>query len=479
MTTNEKRVAYTDMRDFIRLLDEQGLVQRVDAEVDPVHELGAVAARSLERQGPAIIFDNVKGYPGKPVVVNLLSTIEQVALAFGTEPDEERIHERVVDGMDHRMPSVEVSSAPCQEVVVTGDDADLYFIPTPVWHEFDGGPYLATTAGVVTRDPVTGILNIGLYRAMIKDKQTLSLSGGVRGRESSTGPGGGDHILSNEAEGRPTPVAIVMGADPLVTLAAGSPVRPNAGDLEGSMEYEAAGGWRGAPTQLVKCRTSDLLVPADAEVVIEGEVAPGERTEEGPHGESTGFYGENKAAFVIKVKAITHRKAPLTYGLICQRVEDYPRQLLRSGSMQSRLIQRTGMTNIREVYFPEVGRRGMLIVSADVQSKEEPRAIMEAIWDTEAWRWIIVVDDDCNVRDWEEVMWRVVSAAEPDDHVILGRVFPVEPRLRGEVDFTPPKRGVGIDATMKFKDADFPPVNKVSRRLMDQAAARWEEFGLP
>ena len=147
--------------------------------------------------------------------------------------------------------------------------------------------------------------------------------------------------------------------------------------------------------------------------------------------------------------------------------------------MQSRLIERTGKTNIREVYFPEVGRRGMLIVSADIQSKEEPREIMEAIWDAEAWRWIIVVDDDCNVRDWEEVMWRVVSAAEPDDHVIFGREFEPTPRLRGEVDFTPPRRGMGIDATMKFKDNDFPPVNKVSRHIMESAAARWDEFGLP
>ena len=337
MALERQRVPYTDMRDFIRLLDEKGLVHHVTAEVDPVLEIGAITARSLERQGPAIIFDNVKGYPDKPMVVNLLSTIEQVALAFGTEPDEAKIQERVVGGMDHRLPSVQVDSGPCKEVIVSGDDIDLDFIPTPLWHEHDGGQYLATTAGVVTRDPVTGILNIGLYRAMIKDKQTLSLSGGIRGRESSTGPGGGDHILSNEAEGRPTPIAIVMGTDPLVTLSAGSPVRPNSGELEGSMEYEAAGGWRGEATKLVKCETSDLLVPADAEVVVEGEVLPYERTEEGPHGESTGFYGQNKAAFVIKVKAITHRKDPLTYGLICQRVEDYPRQLLRSGSMQSRL----------------------------------------------------------------------------------------------------------------------------------------------
>ena len=121
----------------------------------------------------------------------------------------------------------------------------------------------------------------------------------------------------------------------------------------------------------------------------------------------------------------------------------------------------------------------MLIVSADIQHKEEPREIMEAIWDAEAWRWIIVVDDDCDVRDWEEVMWRVVSAAEPDDHVTLGRVFPPVERLRGEVDFTPPRRGVGIDATMKFKDNDFPPVNKVSRHIMEGVAARWDEYGLP
>ena len=190
MAVERERVPYTDMRDFIRLLDEKGLVHHVTAEVDPVFELGAITARSLERQGPAIIFDNVKGYPDKPMVVNLLSTIEQVALAYGTESDEAKIHERVVDGMNHRLPSVEVDSGPCKDVIVSGDAVDLDFIPTPVWHEHDGGQYLATTAGVVTRDPITGILNIGLYRAMIKDKQTLSLSGGVRGRESSTGPGG-------------------------------------------------------------------------------------------------------------------------------------------------------------------------------------------------------------------------------------------------------------------------------------------------
>jgi 4-hydroxy-3-polyprenylbenzoate decarboxylase len=246
------------------------------------------------------------------------------------------------------------------------------------------------------------------------------------------------------------------------------------------MEYEAAGGWRGAPTELVRCETSDLLVPAHAEMVIEGEVVPNVRTEEGPHGESTGFYGENKTAFLMNIHCITYRRNPITYGLICQRVEDYPRQLLRSGSIQSRVIQKTGFTNIKEVYFPEVGRHGMLIVSAAIRDKTEPLKIMNGIWDDtgERWRWIIVVDEDCNVRDWDEVMWRVAAAAEPEKDVILGKMHRHQHRTRGEVDFDPPLRGMGIDATMRFKDAQFPPVNKVSAAWTQKVAARWKEFGL-
>ena len=180
-------------------------------------------------------------------------------MTFGTEPDEELIHQRVVDGMTNRIASVVLPTGPCKDVIVTGDDIDIDIVPTPYWHEHDGGRFLGTTHGFVTRDPLTGDLNMGSYRVMIKDKNTLSMAGGLRGRKTSTGAGGGDHILENEANGLPTHVAITMGMDPLLWLAAGSPVAPGPG---GSMEYEAAGGWRGAPTELVKCETNDLLVPA-------------------------------------------------------------------------------------------------------------------------------------------------------------------------------------------------------------------------
>src|SRR5205085_2589031 len=153
---------------------------------------------------------------------------------------------------------------------------------------------------------------------------------------------------------------------------------PVPADEEGQTEFEAAGAWRGAPTELVRCETSDLLVPANAEIILEGELVRGERTHEGPHGESTGFYGENQAGLIIKINCITHRKNPISYGLICQLVEDYPRSLLRSGSFQTLLVQKTGMDNIRQAYFPEVGRLGMMIVSADIQGADEPKRIMDA-----------------------------------------------------------------------------------------------------
>jgi UbiD family decarboxylase len=319
---------------------------------------------------------------------------------------------------------------------------------------------------------------MGSYRVMIKDKNTLSMAGGLRGRATSTGSGGGDHIMDNEKNGLPTPVAIVVGMDPLLVLASGSPVAPGA---DGSMEYEAAAGWRGAATELVKCETNDLLVPANAEMIIEGVVPPYERTEEGPHGESTGFYGENKSAFVVNITCITHRRNPISYGLICLRVEDYPRQLLRSGSIQARVVAKTGLTNIHEVYFPEVGRMGMLIVSAKIRDKEDPQRIMNGIWNDsgEPWRWIIVVDEDCNVRDWDEVMWRVCAAAQPDTDVVKGKTHVLFDQRKGnEVDFDPPKCGMGIDATFRFKDVKYPPVNKTSSALMASVAARWDELGL-
>jgi len=235
----QRRVQYKDLREYLTLLDGAGLLSRVSGEVDLKHEIGAICAYGVERHGPGLVFENIQGYPGKLLVSNIIYTVEQLALIFNTEPDVDRLYEAIVEGHRERLPSVVLDAGPCKEERLFGDAVDLYELPTPWWHELDGGPYLGTAAGVVDRDPDSGVLNLGTYRCMIVDRNTLTLSGQIAPR-----------IEKNEARGLPTQVAVAVGMDPLLTLASGSPA---AVDERGHMEYEVAGAWRGAPTELVKC----------------------------------------------------------------------------------------------------------------------------------------------------------------------------------------------------------------------------------
>lgn len=469
----QTKVQYRDLREYLDLLEEAGLLRRVTEEVDLEHEIGALCAYGLERHGPALYFENIKGYKGKPLVSNIISTVEQLALAFNTEPDPDRIYERIVDGHKNRIPSVVLETGPCKEEKFFGDEVDLYELPTPVWHELDGGAYIGTAAGVIDRDPDTGILNMGTYRCMIVDRKTLAITGQIFPR-----------ILKNEARGQKTQVAVAIGMDPLLTLASGSPV---AVDENGYMEFEAAGAWRGAPTELVKCETSDLLVPAHAEYIIEGELYPGERTVEGPHGEAGGFYGQNLEAGVIHVTCITHRHNPINYGIICLLEEDYPRWLFRSGGFQDALRRKPGVPAFTQAYFPELGGRswGGCIIAAPCEDPDDPRRLIEAAWEITPNRWVIVVDSDCNVRNWNDVMWRVVTAVRPDQDIYRGKAvherLGSSPRHRAEefdIDSQVPDP-MGMNASFKHKFKDLPPINRVSAERMRAAAARWREMGLP
>lgn len=478
---------YDDIRGYVEALEGAGMLRRVTAEVDLKHEIGAISVRALERGGPAIVFENVKDYPGMPLATNLLTTDERVAFALGVDPDHEKIYEKILVGMENRLGSVVRATGPCKEEVLTGDRVDIYKFPTPWWHELDGGQFIGTTHAFITADPDSGVHNMGAYRVMIKDKDTLSVQ--IRGSHplgerldpADNGRQGGDglrHVLKNEAKGLPTPCAIALSMDPLLTMASGSPVPA---DAEGMTEYEAAAAWRGKPTELVKCETNDLHVPANAEIIIEGEVVPNVRTPEGPHGESNGFYVAHQETFLVKVKGITHRAKPLSYGLYCWMVEDYPRDLFRGASFQRRMVEQQGMTNVKRVQVAKVGRNGMVIVSAKMQSAEDPRRIMEAAWAVGGERWVVVVDEDCDVRSWTDVLWRVTYFAEPGKHIIQGP----EKATRGHATenpddpFEPPTCGLGIDATMHFKGYSFNPVNRVSNELMSKVASRWSEYGLP
>jgi 4-hydroxy-3-polyprenylbenzoate decarboxylase len=257
-------------------------------------------------------------------------------------------------------------------------------------------------------------------------------------------------------------------------------------DENGHMEYEAAGAWRGAATELVKCETSDLLVPANAEYVIEGELLPGERIVEGPHGEAGGFYGQNLRAYKLHVKCITHRKNPIAYGIICLLEEDYPRWLFRSGAFQDRLRRMPGLPRVKQAYFPELGGRGWggCIIAADIEDPADAKRLVDAAWEVAPNRWVIVVDADCNVRNWNDVMWRVVTAVRPGDDVFVGKAKH-EGSEHGagaraeeyDIDSQVPDP-TGLNASFKFKFKDLAPINRVSAELLAKAGARWRELGL-
>lgn len=485
------RAEYSDLRGYLRLLEEAGLLKHVKAEVDLRHEIGAISVKSLKMKGPGLLFENIKGYPGMRLAANILSTTGQLAIAFGTEADDLKLYEAIQAGKANPVPPCPVEGGLCQEDVHTGDEVNVYEFPTPWWHELDGGQYIGTTAGIITADPETGYLNMGMYRAMIKDKNTLALN--MRGphpvgeEPDKRGYGGHTHILKYEAKGKAAPIAIAIGMDPLLTYVAAQGV-PSA-EVEHA-EYAVAGAWRGAPVELVKCKTNDLLVPAWAEIILEGEALLNERAAEGPHGESQGFYGWNEQAFVMKVKCISHRKDPINYGLICRPHEDYPKFMMSAG-LRARLKE---MELIKDIYAPEVGGGGqglMAIVAARVGGPEDVEKVVEAINNVprESYiarkpRWLIIVDEDCDVTDWEDVMWRVALAVMPDKDVKIGpRSDSISHEPLADI-YDGKGSSIVVDATFRSKRGKvkgregFPPVNKVSKDLMAKVEARWKEYGL-
>ena len=491
MTTATKRdpVAYKSMREYMMILEERGLLKRVNAPVNLDHEVGAISYRSLTRTGPGLLFENIVDNPDKQLVTNIMYSLDQLSVAFNGPKDWVKLHDIVKEGMAERIPSVKVDDGPVKEVKVFGEDVDLAEIPTPLWHELDAGRYIATTAGVITVDPKTGAHNMGQYRSMIIDRNhtTVKIQGdfkvGAAPPKGSSYGGVGDrngavHILENEAEGKNTPCAIAIGMDPLLVLAAGTAVPENDAGLS---EYEAAGAWAGRPVDLVKCDTVDIWVPAESEYILEGEILAGERHFDGPHGESSGFYNKNYEVFVFRVNAITHRKNPINFGLICGRIEDYPRPLMRSGSILQTLVSKSGLTNVREVHFPDAGAGGVIIIRAKIEREGQAKDIIDAAYEHLRYRWVVVVDEDCDVRDWNDVWWRIVSFCEPGSHAHMGKELPRHLGRPGEMDFVPPSRGMGLDATREHKTTEYPvpPPSKPTMEILDKVGERWDELGLP
>ena len=487
-------VRYHDLRDFIAQLEAQDELKRIAVEVSPKLEMTEICDRVLKRAGPALLFERPQGH-SIPVLANLFGTPRRVAMAMGEdsvdalrevgkllaylkEPDPPRglkdawdklpVLKKVFD-----MAPKERSSAPCQEVVWEGPDVDLARLPIQTCWPEDVAP-LITWGLTVTRGPTKARQNLGIYRQQVLARNKvimrwLAHRGGALDFR--------DHCQAHADQ--PFPVAVALGADPATILAAVTPVPDTLG------EYQFAGLLRGARTELVKCIGSDLQVPASAEIVLEGHIHPGEVALEGPFGDHTGYYNEQEQFPVLTIDRITLRREPIYHSTYTGKPPDEPAILgVALNELFVPLLTRQ-FPEIVDFYLPPEGCSYRLAVAS--MRKQYPghaKRVMFGIWSYLRQfmytKFIVVVDDDIDVRDWKEVIWAITTRVDPARDTLIAENTPID-----YLDFASPVSGLGaklgIDATNKWP-------GESSRRwgtpiAMDQAVrarvdALWKDLGL-
>lgn len=418
-----------DLRSFMGALEENGLLFKVEKEVDWKYEIGSVLA-TLEVDGQrAALFQNVKGKQF-PVCGGMLASMDGIALALGCE--KQKITDFLEGCLDRPVKPNIVVSAPCQENILTGDALDLTQLPVPIHAPKDGGPII--TGGVVVSKALEGTRqNLSFQRMHVKgrDKFSIMINEWRHLKE---------FYDAAEAQGKPLPIAVVCGADPVVYIGAG--LRYD-GD-----EMEIAGAIRGRPMDVVKCVTSDLYVPATAEFVIEGEIQPYEREAEGPLGEFTGHYSEPWNSPVVKVKAITYRNDP-----IYQTINGASFEHINLGNVLPReplLKKFTAYVSkgVVTVHIPPYGSGFLALVQLKKKNPGEPKNVALAAMMTYVnIKNVIIVDEDVDIYNPADVMWALSNRVVPERDIFY------VPNAQGhELDPCSDERGVqtkmGIDATL-------------------------------
>ena len=454
---------YHDLRDFIAQLEKMGELKRVTVPVSTHLEMTEICDRVLRAQGPAVLFENVAGHQ-MPVLANLFGTPRRVALGMGEESvaalrevgkllaylKEPEPPKGLKDAWEKwpilkqvlTMSPKVLSSAPCQEVVWEGGDVDLTKLPIQHCWPGDVAP-LITWGLVVTRGPNKTRQNLGIYRQQVLGPNKvimrwLAHRGGALDYR--------DHCEKNP--GQPFPVAVVIGADPATILGAVTPVP------DSLSEYQFAGLLRGSKTELVKCLGSDLQVPASAEIVLEGVIHPGETALEGPYGDHTGYYNEQDKFPVFTIQRITMRKNPIYHSTYTGKPPDEPAMLgVALNEVFVPLLQKQ-FPEIVDFYLPPEGcSYRMAVVSIKKQYAGHAKRVMFGVWSFLRQfmytKFIIVVDDDIDTRDWKEVMWAITTRMDPVRDTLLVENTPID-----YLDIASPVSGLGgkmgLDATNKW-----------------------------
>ena len=485
---------YTDLRGFLARLESLGELRRITVEVDPRLEMTEICERVLKAGGPALLFEKPRGH-SIPVLANLFGTTRRVALGMGRESVEalrelgqllaqlrEPEPPKGLRDAWEKLPLLKqvltmeprtVRSAPCQEVVVEGPDVDLASLPIQTCWPGDAGP-LVTWGLTVTRGPNKKRQNLGIYRQQVIGRNKLIMRwlahrGGALDYR--------DFTLANPRQ--PFPVAVALGADPATMLGAVAPVPDTLS------EYQFAGLLRGSKTEIVKCRTHDLHVPANAEIVLEGHIHPGETALEGPFGDHTGYYNDQERFPVLTIECMTMRRDPIYHSTYTGKPPDEPSVLgLALNDVFVPLLVKQ-FPEIVDFYLPPEGcSYRIACVSMKKQYPGHAKRVMFGVWSYLRQfmytKLIIVTDDDVNVRDWKEVIWALTTRVDPRRDTTIVDATPID-----YLDFSSPVAGLGskmgIDATNKWPqetDRQWGTPIAMSDDVKQRVDAMWSDLGL-
>ena len=454
---------YRDLRDFIKQLEKQGELKRVTIPVDPYLEMTEICDRTLKQGGPALLFENPTGY-NIPVLANLFGTPHRVAMGMGAESvtelrgigellatlKEPEPPKGMKDAWEKfpvfkqvlNMAPKLVSSPPCQELVREGDEIDLSVYPIQTCWPEDAAP-LITWPLVITKGPNKDRQNLGIYRQQVIGKNKVIM------RWLTHRGGALDFKEWQKAyPGKPFPVSVALGADPATILAAVTPVPDTLS------EYAFAGLLRGSKTEVANCLINDLQVPASAEIVLEGFIYPGETAPEGPFGDHTGYYNEVDVFPVFTIERITQRQAPIYHSTFTGRPPDEPAVLGVALNEVFVPILQKQFPEIVDFYLPPEGcSYRMAVISMKKQYAGHAKRVMLGTWSYLRQfmytKFVIVVDDDVNVRNWKDVIWAITTRMDPARDLTILENTPID-----YLDFASPVSGlgskVGFDATNKW-----------------------------
>jgi 4-hydroxy-3-polyprenylbenzoate decarboxylase len=481
-------MAYKDLQDFLRLLEKKGELRRIKPSLDPYLEIAEVTDRVSKAVGPALFFENPKG-ARFPVVTNMFGSYPRMHLSLECE-DLNALGRRIDDILEMEKPvglieklkllpklakmagifPKTVGSGCCQDVVLTGDDVDLSIMPVLTTWPGDAGPFI-TLPVVVTKDPISGKRNVGMYRMQVFDRNTT-------GMHWHRHKGGAYHYHLAEKRGERLPVAVAIGPDPACTYAATAPL-PD--DID---EFLFAGFLRQAPVELVQCKTVDLQVPATSQFVLEGYVDPGERRREGPFGDHTGYYSLADDYPVFHVTALTHRKDAVYPATL---VGPPPMEDCYMGKATERLFLPLIKKQLPEIVDLSLPLEGVFhnfcFVSIDKRYPGQTRKIMYAIWGLGQMMFtkcIVVVDAGVNVQNTSEVLWRLGNNVDPRRDIVI-----VDGPLDA-LDHASPTAfyggKIGIDATKKGPEEghmrEWPDSLTMDAGVTARIDALWSELGL-